>query len=72
MVGQFKDDRVQTHQHAQSGYMVTSSQSVYLPLYSGAGYSIAQSTNQTGNNTGRVGDTTRGKRKGVKFIIKVL
>ena len=52
--------------------MITSSQSTYIPLYSGAGYSIAQSTNRTGENISRKGNVTRGKSKGVKYIIKVL
>lgn len=67
-VGQFKDDQIQNHQH-------------YLNLGSGSGSqaNLNQWANWRSVNTGnvletsaRVGDVTRGKRKGVKYIIKVL
>ena len=68
-VGQFKDDRLQDHTH-----------SVYYQGVSiGAGFYAHSLETQTLNSqtrgvgpSYRHGDTTRGKRKGVKYIIKVL
>ena len=78
MVGEFKDDRVQTHSHGLQ---------INYPLGNGAysgvtGWTV---TNQgsvgdcgiilgtaTQANNGRNGNTTRAKSKGVKYIIKVL
>ena len=68
-VGEFKDDCIQNHTHRINWNG------------SGSGYGVAVSQNWNGEaeanivnniNVGRVGFVTRGKRKGVKYIIKVL
>lgn len=64
-VGEFKDDRVQTHTHGFTGSWASLSSG-------GTGAIIQQGSMSTYGNTGRSGNTTRGKRKGVKYIIKVL
>lgn len=78
MVGQFKDDRVQTHSHGlQLNYPLGNG------AYSGVtGWTV---TNQgsvgdcgiilgtsTYDNDSRKGNTTRTKQKGVTYIVKVL
>lgn len=74
-VGQFKDDRLQDHQHktcTQSGGGYGNDSWNYRNTeISGANPHGALYTYDTGYG-GRIGDTTRGKRKGVKFLIKVL
>ena len=75
-VGEFKDDRLQNHSH----YLET--QGVTAKSYSNSGSSFGytlQASNATSAvilansiNSGRHGDTTRTKSKGVKYIIKVL
>lgn len=70
MVGQFKDDQVQTHKHKyridNNAYVTdVGSTSPYMTV----GYSNNSWTN---DQDGRKGDVTRGKSKGVKYIIKVL
>ncbi len=65
-LGQFKDDQLQTHQHAVCC-------NVYGPHFdhgmnTPSGYYY--NDGYTSGNTGRGGDVTRGKRKGVNFIIK--
>lgn len=70
MVGQFKDDRVQEHRH---GALVGGGGNTYTTIANSV-------TSKPGTNNyliqgaleARKGDTTRGKRKGVKYIIKVL
>lgn len=65
MVGQFKDDRMQSHTHSYTGS--------WASFGSGStGALIQLNQSSTGGPTGRSGNTTRGKRKGVKYIIKVL
>jgi hypothetical protein len=67
LVGEFKDDRFQTHTH----YIVGQGSNPTAVPNCGISYSgdTALIANQ---HTGRNGSTTRGKRKGVKYIIKVL
>ena len=67
-VGEFKDDQVQTHSHRQAGYSIISG-STYIPINAGNGYTVG-SRDYTENNTGRSGNTTRTKQKGVNYIIK--
>ncbi|MBQ1777095.1 MAG: tail fiber protein, partial [Acidaminococcaceae bacterium] len=71
-VGEFKDDQLQNHRH----YSIFSQ---YLTNYSGGQFSSVQipGTDNNGGINGvtssyRAGTTTRGKSKGVKYIIKVL
>lgn len=70
MVGQFKDDRLQDHNHnyiavtdSWSGTQGAATRSVWNTVI-GPTYGV--------NAGARYGNTTRGKRKGVKFIVKVL
>ena len=73
MVGQFKDDQLQNHAHSviiyggggSNGVISTTTGSPYREYTDGAYYNA-------GNRDPRYGNVTRGKRKGVKFIIKVL
>ena len=69
MVGEFKDDQLQKHNHTKD-YGTA-------PNGNNRGFSRIQveSYNEKLNSTPsdcRYGNTTHGKRKGVKFIIKVL
>ena len=72
-LGEFKDDQVQTHTH--NVVAVNSSQNKTVMLGSGSsGYGCAAAGGsafvyEQGQN-GRHGNTTRGKRKGVNYIIK--
>lgn len=75
MVGQFKDDAIQSHKHGLSevpggnaggaGTATNKFGAVQLGVLFADGYS-------TDVNGGRRDTVTRGKRKGVKYIIKVL
>ena len=65
-VGEFKDDQVQKHKHSQQFIGVGN------VVYSSGSPMWQNETGETGYNTGRSGNVTRGKRKGVKYIIKVL
>lgn len=56
---------MQSHTHPYTG-----SWAAFGSGSTGAWIQLNQS--YTGNPTGRHGNTTRGKRKGVKYIIKVL
>lgn len=81
-VGEFKDDRFQTHQH----YATSDSDIAAIPYCPGSGnlgfqtstsYStkISGYLGKVGNPVGtklRIGTTTRTKSKGVKYIIKVI
>jgi microcystin-dependent protein/antitoxin component of RelBE/YafQ-DinJ toxin-antitoxin module len=63
-LGEFKDDQLQSHTH-----------SYYKPKFAYIATNVGtQATNQessvTGAATGRTGDVTRGKRKGVMYLIK--
>ena len=65
MVGQFKDDQLQEHHHM----------GMYNKYPNGI-YYMQEGSHGTANTSNvqnaRKGDVTRGKRKGVKYIIKVL
>jgi hypothetical protein len=74
-VGQFKDDQVQDHNHALNKRIATLTQNPGAEGFQGvnnvpSGY-IAYASAST-ISTGRHGDTTRTKQKGVKYIVKVL
>ena len=74
-VGQFKDDQVQSHAHDINPNIGANQ---YGNRYIGGGsdywYSMLSElgTYTTTAMSGRKGSVTRGKRKGVKYIIKVL
>ena len=80
MVGEFKDDRIQKHQH----YISIQNNGINLVTHgngSDTGWHTTLSVTQNGSRLYasnqsmsycRVGDTTRTKSKGVKFIIKTL
>lgn len=74
MVGQYKDDRIQDHQHTVNSPSVGGGSLKLLTSTTGgepiASWNTYASTIRSGY--GRHGDTTRVKSKGVKFIIKVL
>lgn len=67
MVGEFKDDQLQDHVHSGRNKASAFNQGA-----------STEATRTIEGNTGNVtssarhGDVSRGKRKGVKFIIKVL
>ena len=71
-VGQFKDDQLQNHTHTTSRPWPTPGQN--WPLAAGNTFQITtQETDGVTTGMGfRMGTTTHGKQKGVKFIIKVL
>ena len=75
MVGEFKDDQIQEHYHHLEPYLVYPSSTVWV----GRGIVASNSTTSSfdaisvrGIYGARHGDTTHGKQKGIKFIIKVL
>lgn len=75
MVGEFKNDQVQTHSHQVTA--VNASQNKFRTLGSGdAGYGCSSAGSSPfvyeQGQTGRKGAVTRSKSKGVKYIIKVL
>lgn len=72
MVGEFKDDALQYHTHTTKinvgvGYQGGTARVTVASSGSGE-FSYTSNIGQSA----RLGDTTRGKRKGVKYIIKVL
>ena len=71
-VGEFKDDQLQEHEHALNG----GSSSGGTPLMSYGFYSnetgVTSTQVITSARNARRGTTTRGKRKGVIYLIKVL
>lgn len=66
-VGEFLDDRLQTHQHIASRVGTD----LYVQSITSGGYTYGNPTNNTGNNTGRTGATTEVKAVGVNYIMKV-
>lgn len=71
-IGEFKDDQVQDHTHHVNSYAYASSSITRRSWYNDAG-SFGGNDVYTGNpNTGRHGDVTRGKSKGVNYIIKAV
>jgi len=69
-VGQFKDDCLQNHNHSVPIYPIIASGGA-VGLVSG-GQSVVYNESTANIKYGRYEDVTRGKRKGVKYIIKVL
>lgn len=83
MVGEFKDDRIQSHEHIINA--VGSSTANALGVYSSAGgngnyFNLSGGQGSLWNYIGvglpkdgcRNGNTTRVKSKGIKYIIKIL
>ena len=73
MVGQFKDNQVQYHSHAIPVYARSGSAgtSTAPNLQAGGnGYGLEWQDMVTSNDG--TGPVTRGKRKGVKYVIKAL
>lgn len=75
MVGQFKDDQLQKHKHwnnpAVNFGAAGSATSNFGGVQLGSVFASYLQTNGVENDV-RYGDVNRGKRKGVKYIIKVL
>lgn len=69
MVGQFKDDQLQNHRH---NINIAGNEAVVSWVNGNYSYGSNSQIATTNQVTGRVGSTTRGKRKGAKYIIKVL
>ena len=79
-VGEFKDDQLQDHNHLQYLRSVNG-QNLVSSQYTGADGWVVTNDGATSQNkgaiayaegdSGRKGDTTHGKQKGVKYIIKV-
>ena len=72
-VGDFVDDRVQTHTHYNNGKMVSypsDGEGVHWSGWTSASRYICEAAN-VGNNTGRTGVTTEVKAVGVNYIIKI-
>lgn len=71
-VGEFKDDAVQSHTHKVSGSIVSrGSGSGNAGLVSGYIWTADTGYRADGIVAGRFADVTRGKRKGVNYIIRV-
>ena len=64
-LGEFKDDQLQSHTHSIRYWATTGGANI-----NGTGGSGLSSKSGTGNNDGRSGTVTRGKRIGVNYIIK--
>jgi len=69
-VGQFKDDQLQDHSHYQT-VLTNGTQGITDTSMHNFDSNIPNAQSG-GIRTGRYGTTTRGKRKAVKYIIKVL
>ena len=84
MVGEFKDDQIEKHTHIISEEGYNERRLINLAYQTGAtGWPVANAPSITNGsdiaeaNTIKKGrtsntDVTRGKRKGIKYIIKVL
>ena len=71
MVGEFKDDQLQDHEHDFNGaYTSEIGNIMSIRMYNRDIYSAIRPHQYVAE--GRHGNVTRGKRKGVKYIIKVL
>ena len=70
LLGEFKDDQLQTHQHALRVPNDDGASRNIRPT--GSGGSTFWVSRNTENNSGRSGTVTRGKRKGVTYLVKVL
>ena len=64
-LGEFKDDQLQSHTHSIRYWATTGGSNI-----NGAAGGGLSSKSGTGNNDGRSGTVTRGKRIGVNYIIK--
>ena len=70
-MGEFKDDQLQSHRHKYT-------HNTYSGDQNGGGHVTGMQSSYTEEPANdnkykcRTGDVTRGKRKGVKYIIKVL
>lgn len=79
-LGEFRDDQFQTHAHNLNNSVVGSVAAVSTTqagtsdgwLCNGGGGSVKGYWSVSNPTTGRNGDVTRGKRKGVTYLIKVL
>ena len=72
-VGQFKDDQIQNHRHEVNMFGIIQNGSSHINTSGGGGYDWTSMNPKADTiDVGRHGSTTRGKSKGVKFIIKVL
>ena len=74
-LGQFKDDQLQNHNHYNIVYTASGSIDIWNPYLVGRTESSISSISNPHTGTvlnARFGEVTRGKRKGVKYIIKVL
>ena len=69
MVGEFKDDALQQHKHQ---YQTRIADSYFITQVAGGAIQSDKGVYDTTGVIGRHADVTRGKRKGVKYIIKVL
>ena len=73
MVGEFKDDQLQDHKHYIYVRNETGQASGYPSVHSAGNNTEPITWLTDGVDTSkRIGITTHGKQKGVKFIIKVL
>ena len=68
-VGEFKDDQIQQHEHV---FKAATKSAPYAGASGDIGFFWTYYDEVTKGMSGRQGYTTRGKRKGVKYIIKVL
>ena len=66
-VGQFKDDQMQSHTHTCQGGDLSREYG-----YNAQNYYNQNATQTTTSMSGRTGTTTRGKRTGIEYIIKVV
>ena len=72
MVGEFKDDRIQNHQHNINATSSQSGSTYILGTNAKGGGGLWTGDIATNSSLGtRIGSTTRVKSKGVKYIIKV-
>ena len=71
MVGEFKDDQLQNHGHGGNVAVIAGPATVFAASTGNWMRGISDSERLV-QSSYRRGDVTRGKRKGVKYIIKVL
>lgn len=71
VLGQFKDDQMQNHTHKVNSYAYAASSIWRRSFYNDAGSSGGDTVNTGDPITGRHGDVTRTKQKGLVFIMKI-
>lgn len=71
-VGEFIDDRVQSHTHGTNTNFSYTQQGNPLNWGVGGSITLYANSSNTGTNSGRKGDTTEVKAVGVNFIIKAV